>query len=237
VSRSVGPDNTARNRLLAGLPSEEQMRLQPHLEPVPLALREILYAPNTPISFVFFPLDGVCSLLSIDDQGEAVEVATVGNEGFVGLPVFLGATATSGQAVSQVPGRALRMGADVFRSLVTPGTPLHDRLQRYTEALFNMVAQGAACNRLHSITQRCARWLLLTQDRVGADTFPLTHEFLAKMLGVRPASVSDAARALQSAGLISYRRGIIRVADRPGLEAASCSCYAIIRREFERMLA
>jgi CRP-like cAMP-binding protein len=129
------------------------------------------------------------------------------------------------------------MTADDFRRLVTPGSPLHARLQRYTEALFNMVAQGSACNRLHPIEQRCARWLLLCHDRVGRDEFPLTHEFLAQMLGVRRASVTEAAGSLQADGLITYVRGLITIVDRAGLEAASCGCYQIIRREFERMLA
>lgn len=235
MSRSHPTADHLRNWLLTGLPADEEERLLPALERVSLEIKAMLYEPNEPITHVYFPLNGVSSILSIADNGDAIEVATVGNEGMVGLPVFLGATSTPGQAFSQIPGEALRMTSDDFRRLVPPGSPLHQRLQRYTEAMFNMVAQGAACNRLHTIQQRCARWLLLTHDRVGRDEYPLTHEFLADMLGVRRASVSEVAGQLQRDGAISYVRGVITIRDRQRLEGISCGCYWIIRREFDRM--
>lgn len=236
MNTSSPSDHRGRNRLLAAIPVEDYDRLSPHLEFVSLGIKDVIYEPEKPIRNVYFPLDGVCSILSVDAEGRAVEVATVGNEGMVGLPVFLGATSSPGLAFSQIPGQALRMDAASFRELVTPGTPLHSRLQRYTEALFNMVAQGSACNRLHTIRQRCARWLLMSHDRVGRDEFELTQEFLSDMLGVRRASVSEVAGELQSDGFITYTRGVITILDRAGLERTSCSCYQIIKREFDRVL-
>ncbi|MBD3884863.1 Crp/Fnr family transcriptional regulator [Phormidium tenue FACHB-886] len=224
------------NRLLASLPREEYERLQPYLEPVSLPLKQELYQPNVPIEFVYFPLSGVYSLLSLASEGELVEVATVGNEGMVGLPIFLGARQIPGVAMVQVLGDALRMRPADFRAQVTSGTALYEMLHRYTQALFNFISQSAVCNRVHSIEQRCCRWLLLTHDRVGADTFPLTHEFLSQMLGVRRAGVSEVAARLQNAGFISYRYGKMTLTDRAGLEATSCECYALIKSEFERLI-
>ena len=225
-----------RNRLLAALPTEERARLLEKLEPVSLRLKEIVYDVNQPISHVYFPNTGVFSLLTIMQDGAAVEVGTVGNEGMVGLPVFLGADSTPSQAFSQIPGESLRMATDVFKAEVANDGPLPGLLNRYTQGLFNQLAQSAACNRLHSTEERLARWLLMTHDRVGQETFPLTHEFMAHMLGVRRATVTVAAGMLQQAGLIRYSRGRISIVDRPGLEAASCECYEITRAEFERLL-
>jgi CRP-like cAMP-binding protein len=225
-----------KNRLLASLPNEEFERLQPYLELVLPKLKQELYQPNTPIEFVYFPLGGVYSLLSQTSEGDLIEVATVGNEGMVGLPIFLGAKQIPGVAMCQIPGDLLRMRAEDMRTQVTPSTPLYDLLHRYTQALFNLIAQTALCNRIHSIEQRCCRWLLLTHDRVGTDQFPFTHEFLSQMLGVRRAGVSQIAARLQNAGFISYRYGKITVLDRAGLEATSCECYELIKIEFERLI-
>lgn len=224
------------NRLLAALPQEDYARLAPHLEVVDLAFKELIYRPDEPIRFVYFPLDGVVSLLATMADGAAVEVASVGREGMVGLPAFLGARSLAGQAFAQIPGRAARLGADALREATAASGPLRDLLQRYTQAMFDLVAQSAACNRLHPLDERLARWLLMTHDRLGADRFPLTQEFMGQMLGVRRASVSTAAAILQRAGLIRYARGRITVTDRAGLEAASCECYGVIRREFDRLL-
>jgi CRP-like cAMP-binding protein len=224
------------NRLLAALPDWVYERLVPSLEPISLTLKQILYQPNGAIPYVYFPLTMVTSLVILMQDGQTVEVATVGNEGMVGLPAFLGAESFSGQAFTQVPGDAVRMQTAVFRDTASPGSPLHDVLHRYTQALLTQVAQSAACNRLHSIDQRCARWLLMTEDRARADRFPLTQEFLAQMLGVRRAGVSEAASRLQKAELIQYSRGVITVLDRAGLEAAACECYAIIKQEYDRLL-
>ena len=232
---SKSPKNS-ENRLLAALPQDEYERLVANMESVFLKFKQSVYEPNEPIEYVYFVQNGVTSLLNVMEDGREVEVATVGNEGMVGLPVFLGADKIPGRAFSQIPGDALRMKADVFKDKVTPGTRLHDLLQRYTQALFNQIAQGAACNSLHSVEERMCRWLLMTQDRVGEDEFPLTQEFLSQMLGVRRPTVSTAASILQKAGLIRYSRGSITVLEREGLEASSCECYGIIKAEFDRLV-
>ena len=159
----------SENRLLASLPQEEYERLVAHMESVLLNFKQSVYEPNEPIEYVYFVKHGVVSLINVMEDGREVEVATVGNEGMVGLPVFLGSDKIPGRAFSQIPGDALRMKANVFKDIVTLGTQLHDLLQRYTQALFNQIAQGAACNSVHSVEERMCRWLLMTQDRVGED--------------------------------------------------------------------
>lgn len=224
------------NRLLAGLPPASLDALRPDLEAVSCGYKDVVYRFNEPISHVVFPRTGVISLLSLgDDEGQMVEVATVGNEGFVGLPVFLGADSTPGVAISQVPGESLRMATGAFREAVARDAELAAVLNRSTLALFTQIAQSSFCNRAHPMEQRCARWLLMTQDRVDSPTFPLTHEFLAQMLGVRRATVTEAMGPLQQAGLIEYARGIVRMVDRNGLEAVACECYRIIRDEYRRL--
>ena len=193
--------------------------------------------PNEPIEYVYFPNSGIISLVNLTEDGGTVEAATVGNEGMVGLPLLLGTDRMIGQAITQIVGDALRMKADVFKQEVTPASPLYSLLLRYTQALMNLISQSVACNRLHSVEDRCCRWLLLCQDRVESDEFPLTQEFLAQMLGVRRASVSVVAATLQKAGLIRYRRGKITILDRLGLEAASCECYQIVKQELDRLLS
>jgi CRP-like cAMP-binding protein len=165
-----------------------------------------------------------------------VEIATVGNEGMVGLPLVLGGESTPDTCFCQVAGRADRIPAGPFKEALRASSAMQRLLLRDTQALLNQVAQAAACNRMHPVEERCARWLLLTHDRAGTDTFALTHEFLGYMLGTRRASVSLAAAILQQAGLITYRRGVVTILDRPGLEAAACECYGIITAEFVRRL-
>jgi CRP-like cAMP-binding protein len=225
-----------RNRLFADLPPEEGAQLRPHLERVALGVKEVIYEPNQPIPYIYFPETGVTSILVIMVDGKASEVGLVGHEGMLGLPVFLGAETSPGQSFSQVPGESLRMAAPVFTEMIPRAGTLTRRLQRYTQALFTQVSQSAACNNLHAIEQRCCRWLLMTHDRVGGDEFVLTHEFLAAMLGVRRASVSAVAATLQRAGLIRYHRGRMTIVNRPGLEAAACECYRIITAEYDRLL-
>jgi CRP-like cAMP-binding protein len=211
-------------------------RLRPQLETVALGLKELIYEPDTPIPYIYFPNSGVTSILTIMKNGKAAEVGVVGKEGMLGLPVFLGTDRSSGQSFSQVPGESLRLGAAAFRAAIQRSRALIDLLHRYTQALFTQVSQSAACNSLHSIEERCGRWLLMTHDRVEADEFVLTQELLAIMLGVRRASVAEVAEKLQQAGLIRYRRGQMRILDRKGLEATSCECYGVIRAEYERLL-
>lgn len=225
------------NRLLAALPPEELGRIRPMLETVPLEFKLLLHGPDRPIDHVWFPHIGVLSLVNEVPESRPVEVATVGNEGFTGVPLLLGADTMPTQCICQIPGAASRMGSGAFRDAQDANPVFRALLLRYTLALLNQVAQSASCNRAHSIDERCARWLLMTHDRVnGAKHFPLTQEFLAQMLGVRRASVSVAQAILQRAGLIRYTRGSISVLDREGLEAASCPCYGIIRTGYNRLL-
>jgi CRP-like cAMP-binding protein len=236
LSMSQSRRHQIKNRLLSALPDSEYERLLPHLEQVSLTLKQIIYLPNEPIEYVYFPNSGIISLVNLTEDGGTVEAATVGKEGMVGLPLLLGADRMMGQAITQIVGDAVRMKADVFKREVTPASPLYSLLLRYTQALMNLMSQSVACNRLHSVEERCCRWLLLCQDRVESDEFALTQEFLAQMLGVRRASVSVVAAILQKAGLIRYRRGKIMILDRLGLEATSCECYRIVKQEFDRLL-
>jgi CRP-like cAMP-binding protein len=233
---ALAPHRPSANRLLAALPRAEYLHFLPHLEKVPLAFRQSLCDANTPIPYVWFIERGVASLIQTTQDGTMIEICVIGKEGMVGLPVFLGTESTPSQVLVQIPGAGLRMPATVFRREVRAGSPLHDLLHRYTQTLIDQMAQGMVCNRLHSIAQRCARWLLLTHDRVSSDQIPLTQQFLAQMLGVRRASVGTVASKLQKAGLIRYSRGVITILDRPGLEAAACECYRIIEAEYSRLL-
>jgi CRP-like cAMP-binding protein len=225
------------NRLLSALPRDSHQEIAPGLERVSLRLREMVYEPRKPIEFVYFPLTAVISVLADMEEENLVEVATVGNEGMAGLPIFLGAREAPGVCFSQIPGESLRMKADFFRRVTRDGGPLARLLHRYTQALMTQISQGTACNRVHSLSQRCARWLLMTHDRVNADEFQLTQEFLGQMLGVRRATVNEVATRFQGMSLISYTRGRIRIVNRKGLESESCRCYWVIREEYERMLA
>jgi CRP-like cAMP-binding protein len=224
------------NRVLAALPDPVYKQLVPELEPITLALKQILYRSNGDMPYVYFPLSTVTSLVVKMQDGQVAEVATVGNEGMVGLPVFLGSKTFSGQAFTQVPGEAMRMQSAVFQKEVSREGSLHEVLHLYTQALFMQISQSAACNRLHSIDQRCARWLLMTRDRVRSEQFLLTQEFLAQMLGVRRAGVSEVASRLQRQELIQYNHGIIQIINQSGLEAVACECYAIIKQEYDRLM-
>ena len=224
------------NRLLAALPEEEYAPLQPHLEMVEMPTGRTIYAPEERIEHVYFPLTGCASIVVSMADGAMVEAGTVGREGIVGLAAFLGTDAGPLTTLAQVPGAFARLPVAVFRDVAVAGSALHTILLRFTQAFYVLTAQSAGCNRLHPVEERCARWLLLTQDRAGRDTFQLTHEFLGYMLGTRRASVTLAAGVLQQAGLITYRRGVITILDRPGLEAAACECYGIITQEFARQL-
>ena len=196
----------------------------------------MLFAVGKPVRSVYFPESGVASLLAASIDGVGVEVATVGREGMIGLPVFLGSTTSATQAVMQIPGEVWVIDVPSFRRHLRSSEALRNMLNLYTQALFTLVAQSSLCNRLHSIRERCNRWLLTTHDRVDSDSFPLTHEFLARMLGVRRASVSEVAARLQSERLITYRRGTVRIVNRRAMERASCECYRIVRGEFDRLL-
>jgi CRP-like cAMP-binding protein len=205
------------------------------LELISCTTRQILYEPDVPIEYVYFPIDGVHSMLVPVEDDIEIEVGTVGNEGMTGLPVFLGADSAPGRALAQVPGEAYRLGVAEFKELIRRPSRVTTVLHRYTQALMVQISQSTACNRVHSNDQRCARWLLQTHDRVGRNEFQLTQEFLGQMMGVRRATVSEVAGKLQAAGIIEYTRGVIRVMDRARLEGVSCTCYGVIRKEYDRM--
>jgi len=223
------------NRLLVALPRGDYHRMLPRLEKVSLSLKDVLYEANGPIAHVYFPLSGVVSLV-IMDSGSTLEVGIIGNEGMVGTPVFLGAERSPTQAIVQIQGEAMRMEAKFFQKEMKHDGPLYGLVQRYTQAMINHISQCLICNRRHSVKQRMCRWLLMSCNRVGADEFQLTHEFLAQMLGVCRPTVTAVAGTLQKAGLIDYHRGRITVLDKKGLEAACCECYEVIARELDRLL-
>ena len=225
------------NCLLATLSRPTLDRILRDLQLTPLATRQSLQKRSEPVGEVIFPVTGVASMVSMGATGDSVEVATIGCEGMVGLPLFLGGDAASVDVFVQVPGEGLRLPAKQFKHHVGREPSLLQTLLRYTQALLTQVAQCSACNVYHTVEARCARWLLQTHDRVKGDKFQLTQEFLGLMLGVRRASVTEAAQALQGRKLIRYTRGTIEVFDRKGLEAAACDCYHLINSECERLLA
>jgi CRP-like cAMP-binding protein len=235
VTTPAHPDPRT-NRLLAALPAAEYAALAPHLTPVHLDTGATIYEPGDPIGQVYFPLTGIASVLVALAGGRRVEVGIVGREGFVGLPALLGADAGPQATLAQASGAFARLGVAAFRESVTPGTALYARLLGYTQSYHLLTARTAACNRLHPVEERCARWLLMTHDRAGADTFPLTRAYLGYMLGVRRPDVASVLATLQRAGLIDVCRGAITVRDRPGLEAVACACYALIAAEYDRLL-
>jgi CRP-like cAMP-binding protein len=217
------------NSLLAALPRKELRSLLDHMEPVALTYGEIVYEPGEQIKHIYFPNDSLVSLLTLVDQHQALEVGLVGREGMVGIPLSLEIGISPVRALVQGSGTAMRMKAAPFLTVLRQSQALQRELHRYTYSLMAQITQTAACNRFHVVEARLARWLLMTHDRMQSSTFRLTQEFLSHMLGVRRVGVTKAARTLQQRKLISYSRGNIRILDRKGLEAASCSCYAIIK--------
>jgi len=230
------PHGAERNWLLAALSPEEYLPLASCFETVTLAAGQRLGASHEPIPYVYFPQSGVVSILKHMADGTETEVGTVGAEGMSALAVFLGGDEMPTECVVQIAGAARRITATDLQAASVQGAPLHEVLRCYTQYLFDQVAQSVACNRLHSVEQRCARWLLMTYDRVGTDAFALTHEHLAALLGVRRAGISVAAEALRKAGAVAYSRGTVRILDPARLESAACECYRATREDFDRLL-
>ncbi|HYZ16786.1 MAG TPA: Crp/Fnr family transcriptional regulator [Candidatus Acidoferrum sp.] len=224
------------NHLLDALPDAVRDAVEQSSERVRIPLRTTIYEPGARIDQIYFPIDAVISVVTVMRDGTQIEVVTVGREGLTGAQALLdGVTATAGSLTwCQVSGEAYRIPYNRFAMLCDAYPDLRELVERYLSALLDVMAQSIACNRLHYVNQRCARWLLMTHDRVGRDEFPLTHEVLSTMLGVRRAGVSIAAAALQQAGYISYARGKFTVVDRAALEGAACECYAAINDAFER---
>jgi CRP-like cAMP-binding protein len=225
------------NRLLALLDDETLRSVAQRLVPVPLPLREDLYLEQAPMTHAWFPAAGVLSMLGSAIAQTDVEVATIGNEGMLGVGLLLGAELSFGRVFVQVEGSGWRMAAADLRDCALAHPAFSRVLHRYGNALMVQIAQGTACNRAHAVEQRCARWLLQTHDRVHGDEFDLTQEFLAQMLGERRATVNQVAGSMQQRGLIRYSRGHIQVTDREGLESAACRCYGFVRAEYARMLS
>lgn len=224
------------NRLLASLPKDEYQRLLPRLKRTTLSFGDILYDPGEAIRHVYFPNDSIISLLSAVAERSTLEVGMVGNEGMAGLSVFMGVNVSRTRALVQGTGSAMRMTSAAVRQEAKQMGSLHRLLHRYTHSLLTQISQSCACNRFHTVDARLARWLLMTSDRLGADEFRLTQDFMSNMLGVRREGVNKAAGALQTRKLIRFSRGKLKILNRTGLEAVSCVCYAIIKAESDAYL-
>jgi CRP-like cAMP-binding protein len=231
----VNPSLSPKNRILAALPAAEYERLLPNLKPVTLEYKQVLYEPNKTIRHVYFPNDGIISMLSTVVDRILVEVGMVGSEGMFGIPVFLGANSTPHQGIVQVAGSAVRMKAGVLREEFKRGGRLQDLLLRYTQAHLIMLSQTAVCNRIHALDGRLSRWLLMIHDRVDGDEFLLTQDIISQMLGAQRTGVTEAAGTLQKKQMIRYSRGKIAILDRQRLEEAACECYWIVREEIDRL--
>jgi CRP-like cAMP-binding protein len=224
------------NQLLAALPAAEFERWSSLLEPVDMTLGRVLYESGLSLSHVYFPIDSIVSLLYVMEDGSSAEIAVVGNEGLVGISLFMGGETTPSRAVVQSAGRGFRLEARAMKKEFDRGGPVLHLLLRYTQALITQMAQTAVCNRHHTLDQQLCRWLLLSMDRLQGNELRMTQELIANMLGVRRGGVTEAALKLQGAGLIRYTRGNIKVLDRPGLEQRSCECYAVVKKEYDRLL-
>jgi CRP-like cAMP-binding protein len=226
----------SENRLLAGIPLEEYERLLPIMEDVQLRLGDVIARPDEPIEYVYFPHHSVLSVVAMTEDGSEVEIGVIGNEGMFGLQLLLGTNSSPLQTIVQIADGATRIKANLFRDQLDHEGRLYKSLLSYMQAFFIQTAQTAACHRLHKLDERLARWLLMCHDRCKSDDLALTHEFLSVMLGVRRAGISEAASKLQTEGFINYSRGHIHIVDRQGLEAVSCECYGVVKREFDRLL-
>ena len=231
------PYPPTNNLLLAALSARDYQRLLPHLEPVSLPLGWAVYESGSRMAHVFFPTEGIVSLLYVMENGAPAEIAVTGNEGLIGISLFMGGESTPSRAIVQSAGHAYRLGAEILKREFERGGDLQHLLLRYTQALITQMAQTAVCNRHHTVEQQLCRWLLLSLDRLPSNELHMTQELIANMLGVRREGVTEAARHLQDAGLIHYQRGQITVLDRPLLEQRVCECYAVVKRECDRLLA
>jgi CRP-like cAMP-binding protein len=224
------------NAILKSLPDSDLEKILPKLKIIDLNLGDALYRAEEKIDYLYFPIKGIISLLAEFSDGSSVEAGVIGTEGFLGTPVALGAQITPHQAIVQITGQAMRLAAADLKTIVQSDGFLMKGMLLYTNVMFTQVAQTAACNRVHTLEQRLARWLLLTHDRVEGDEFELTQDFLSRMLGVRRAGVSVAANEFRQWRLIEYKRGVVHVLDREGLEQRACECYEIVKQEYDRYL-
>lgn len=236
MRRLIRAGDAVENRLLAALPAEEYERLRPHMERVSFGLGEVIYESGGKLDHVYFPTTAIISLLYMMENGSSAEMGLAGNEGVVGIALFMGGGTMPNRAVVQSAGGAIRLRAKALQSEFSLGSKFQQLLLRYTQALITQISQTAVCNRLHSLEQQLCRWLLLSHDRVAADELVMTQELIADMLGVRREGVTVAAGRLQDAGAISYVRGHIKILDRRKLEAIACECYKVVKDEFDRLL-
>jgi len=225
-----------KNRVLKRLPLSTVRRLRKYLKEITLARGDVVLEPDRPFRYIYFPETAIVSLFTVSKDGTETEIASIGCEGMLGLPAFLGGKKNSRRVLCLMPGTALRLPVSVLLKETRRGGPLSDALHRYALALFTQLAQLTTCNRRHTVEQRCCCWLLMTHDRLNGDGFHVTHEFLSRMLGARRSGVTVGAGTLQRRSLISYHRGQIKIINRKGLEKAACECYGIVRREFDRLL-
>ncbi len=230
------PHSPHQNHLLAALPQEVQERIYPYLELATMPLGRVLYESGVAIRYVYFPTDAIISLLYVMENGASAEIAVVGNEGLVGLALFMGGVSTTSRTIVQSAGFAYRLPGKRFKDEVDRHSELLMLMLRYTQALITQMAQTAVCNRHHSIDQQLCRWLLLSLDRLSGDHLVMTQELIANMLGVRREGVTEAAGRLQKQGVIEYHRGHIKVLDRPKLEELTCECYKVVKQETDRLL-
>jgi len=231
-----GRHSPRHNHLLDALPAADYGRLEPHLELVPMPLGEVLYEPGVQLRYVYFPTSSIVSLLYVMENGASAEIAIVGNEGILGISLFMGGETTPSRAVVQSAGHGYRLKAQLLKDEFGRFGLMMQLLLRYTQALITQMSQTAVCNRHHSIDQQLCRWLLLSLDRLASNELTMTQELIANMLGVRREGVTEAAGKLQDARLIRYRRGKITVLDRPAVEARCCECYQVVKTEFDRLL-
>jgi CRP-like cAMP-binding protein len=230
------PNPSRENQLLTVLPEADWLRWEPHLEPVELPLGQVLYESGRTLSHVYFPSTAIVSLLYVMENGASAEIAVVGREGLVGISLFMGGESTPSRAVVQSAGTGVRLPSAFIKEEFNRSGAVMHLLLRYTQALITQMAQTAVCNRHHTLDQQLCRWLLLSLDRLHGDELVMTQELIANMLGVRREGVTEAALKLQRIGLIRYARGHITVVDRPGLEARTCECYAVVKKEYDRLL-
>lgn len=236
MSATATEEGASANHLIAGVTQEERERLLPGLQEVSLPLGKVLYESGERLDYIYFPTTAIISLLYIMENGATAEIGVVGNDGLIGIAIFMGGDTTPNRAVVQSAGRSFKMKAQLMKDEFTRGGRFHNLCLRYTQALITQISQTAVCNRLHSVDQQLCRWLLLSHDRLPSDRLIMTQDLIANMLGVRREGITHAAKRLQSAGYISYVRGDMTILDRQGLEGQVCECYQVVRTEYSRLL-
>jgi CRP-like cAMP-binding protein len=236
MSATATEKGAQANHLLGGVTPEEMERLLPGLQEVSLPLGKVLYESGEKLDYIYFPTTAIISLLYIMENGATAEIGVVGNDGLIGIAIFMGGDTTPNRAVVQSAGRSFKMKAQLMKDEFTRGGRFHNLCLRYTQALITQISQTAVCNRLHSVDQQLCRWLLLSHDRLPSDRLIMTQDLIANMLGVRREGITHAAKRLQNAGYISYVRGDMTILDRQGLEGQVCECYQVVRTEYSRLL-